>query len=124
MPPMAFELQAEAPTVVPGRHDDSRLEAQASPTAVQNICDRARGGRAPSPGIPVDKEDGSKVPSIQVGRQLDDQFPKVEDPPMEAESGGSDDSPNPSSASPTFECSFNSPSQPLFPLSGDGGDEE
>jgi hypothetical protein len=43
---------------------------------------------------------------------------------MEAESGGTDDSPNPSSASPTFECSFNSPSQPLFPLSGDGGDEE
>jgi hypothetical protein len=34
MPPMAFELQTEAPTVVPGCHDDPCLEAQASPTAV------------------------------------------------------------------------------------------
>jgi hypothetical protein len=59
-----------------------------------------------------------------VGRRLDDQFLGEEDPPMEAESGGSDDNPNPSFASPTFECFFNSPSQPLFPLSGDGGDEE
>jgi hypothetical protein len=63
-----------------------------------------------------------KEPSIQVGRRLDDQFLEEEDPPMVAQS--EDIEGNPSFASPTFECFFNSPRQPVFPLFRDGEGEE